>query len=41
MRLPEKNQNVVRGDVILIEKPFVFVLKSNLKKERCDQCFMR
>lgn len=41
MRLIEKNQNIVRGDSLLIEKPFIFVLKSNLKNERCDQCFVR
>lgn len=41
MRLTEKNQNIVRGDVLLTAKPFIYVLKSDLKKERCDQCFVR
>jgi len=32
---------VRKGSVLLTEKPFVCVLKSKLRGERCDNCFRR
>ncbi|KDR23505.1 histone-lysine N-methyltransferase SMYD3 [Zootermopsis nevadensis] len=32
---------VRKGSVLLTERPFVYVLKSKLREERCDNCFKR
>lgn len=32
---------VRKGTVLLTERPFVYVLKSKLRGERCDNCFRR
>uniref|UniRef100_A0A1I8MCF8 MYND-type domain-containing protein n=2 Tax=Musca domestica TaxID=7370 RepID=A0A1I8MCF8_MUSDO len=32
------NKAIKRGDRILTEKPFAYVLKSQFRKERCDNC---
>lgn len=37
MKSQNKN-SIKRGDRILSEKPFAFVLKSKYRKERCDNC---
>lgn len=34
-------KTIKRGDRILTEKPFAFVLKSKYRKERCDNCLSR
>ncbi|KAI8125316.1 hypothetical protein FF38_09224 [Lucilia cuprina] len=34
----QTNKTIKRGDRILTEKPFAFVLKSKYRKERCDNC---
>lgn len=35
------NKAIKRGDRILTEKPFAYVLKSQFRKERCDNCLSR
>jgi hypothetical protein len=32
---------VRKGSVLLTERPFVYMLKSKLRGERCDNCFRR
>lgn len=38
---PPTTSGIKRGDRILTEKPFAFVLKSKYRKERCDNCLAR
>lgn len=37
----QTKKTIKRGDRILTEKPFAFVLKSKYRKERCDNCLTR
>jgi hypothetical protein len=42
MKTKHKQMLAVRkGSVLLTERPFVYVLKSKLRGELCDNCFMR
>nr|CAD7264666.1 unnamed protein product [Timema shepardi] len=36
-----RNSFINQGSVLLTEKPFVYVLKSKLRGEICDNCFKR
>lgn len=35
----DKKTGFKRGDTIFIDKPFVQVLKSSYKNEKCDYCY--
>jgi len=41
MKKVQVTKNIKKGDPILIESPFVYVLNSRLSKERCDHCFAK
>lgn len=41
MRPKVIKKSVKKGEVLLKESPFVYVLKSTLRHERCDFCFSK